>query len=209
MGTDETSLRVIDGIGRDRHWVLRREARRLTIGRRACNEIAIEWDQEVSRVHAELVASCNTWFVVDDGLSRNGTYVNEVRILGRRRLVDGDMLRIGCTRMVLSDPHEATWDAPTIVGGELPLMAPVSSQQQEILEALCAPMLVLGPHAAPRSDAAVALATNIALDVVASELDQIARRLGFEASPHEAGRADVAAAALRLGLVDVGPTCEP
>ena len=33
------------------------------------------------------------WTVVDDGLSRNGTYVNGERIHGRRRLVDGDTPR--------------------------------------------------------------------------------------------------------------------
>lgn len=49
------------------------ELDRLTIGRRPGNEIALEWDTEVSRVHAALERVGADWVVVDDGLSRNGT----------------------------------------------------------------------------------------------------------------------------------------
>jgi len=35
---------------------------------------ALEWDSEVSRVHAELVEIGGAWTVSDDGLSRNGSY---------------------------------------------------------------------------------------------------------------------------------------
>ena len=34
---------------------------------------------------------------MDDGLSRNGTFVNGERLSGRRRLTDGDTLRFGGT----------------------------------------------------------------------------------------------------------------
>ena len=44
------------------------------------------WDTEVSRLHAQLEPVGSDWIVVDDGLSRNGTYVNGERVNGRRRL---------------------------------------------------------------------------------------------------------------------------
>src|SRR5687767_6805874 len=59
-----------------------------TIGRRPTNRVSVEWDAEVSRVHAELERVGDDWVVRDDGLSHNGTYVNGERVTGDRRLVD-------------------------------------------------------------------------------------------------------------------------
>ena len=55
------------------------------------------WDSEVSRLHAQLEPVGRDWIVVDDGLSRNGTFVNGERVNGRRRLRDGDRLVFGET----------------------------------------------------------------------------------------------------------------
>jgi len=57
-------------------------------------DVALPWDLTVSRVHAELVAVGDVWTVADDGLSRNGVFVNGERLVSRRRLRDGDALRI-------------------------------------------------------------------------------------------------------------------
>jgi len=40
----------------------------LTIGRRADNDLSLSWDQEVSRLHAELHRVKGDWTIVDDGL---------------------------------------------------------------------------------------------------------------------------------------------
>jgi hypothetical protein len=66
------------------------DSERITIGRGAHNDIVLEWDPEVSRAHAQLDLVDDDWTIVDDGLSRNGTFVNGERIVGRRRLRDGD-----------------------------------------------------------------------------------------------------------------------
>ena len=57
-----------------------------TIGRRPERDVALTWDTEVSRLHAQLEPVGPDWIVADDGLSRNGTYVNGERVNGRRRL---------------------------------------------------------------------------------------------------------------------------
>jgi pSer/pThr/pTyr-binding forkhead associated (FHA) protein len=49
---------------------------RLTIGRGEGVDLALDWDERVSRVHAELEHVGDSWAVADDGLSRNGTFVN-------------------------------------------------------------------------------------------------------------------------------------
>ena len=59
---------------------------RIAIGRRESNEVPLPWDTEVSRVHAELERVGDDWAIVDDGLSRNGSWVNGTRITGRHRL---------------------------------------------------------------------------------------------------------------------------
>lgn len=80
---------------------------RLTIGRGMSADLPLTWDDEVSRVHAELVRLGDEWAVVDDGLSRNGTFVGGERVEGRRRLFDGDELRIGSTAIAFHAPFEA------------------------------------------------------------------------------------------------------
>src|SRR5215207_7239911 len=63
-----------DGEGRQR--LLRMDGERLSIGRAESNGVPLPWDTEVSRLHAELERIAGEWTLIDDGLSRNGTYVN-------------------------------------------------------------------------------------------------------------------------------------
>ena len=55
-------------------------------------------------MHAELEPTGGEWTLVDDGLSRNGSYVNGERVTGRRRLRDRDMLRFGRTVVLYRAP---------------------------------------------------------------------------------------------------------
>src|SRR6266508_4366388 len=70
---------------------------RLTIGRSATNGVALPWDDEVSRVHATLERIGNEWTFVDDGRSRNGSFIDGERVHGRTRLRDGDAIGVGRT----------------------------------------------------------------------------------------------------------------
>jgi pSer/pThr/pTyr-binding forkhead associated (FHA) protein len=72
----------------------------VVIGRVAGNDVVLDWDPQVSRAHAQLERVGTDWTLADDGLSRNGSHVNGERILGRRRLNDGDVLRLGKTTIV-------------------------------------------------------------------------------------------------------------
>ena len=60
----------------------------LTVGRRTEADISLPWDPEVSRLHAELECKAGEWLLCDDGFSQNGTFVNGLRIHGRRRLTN-------------------------------------------------------------------------------------------------------------------------
>src|ERR671924_2010158 len=87
---------------------------RLSIGRGAGNELSLPWDTEVSRLHAELEEIAGEWTVSDDGLSRNGTFVNGTRISGRTRLRDGDVIRVGRTVIAYRRP-ESEDSRPTAI----------------------------------------------------------------------------------------------
>lgn len=73
------------------------------VGRRGDNDIALSWDQEVSREHAQLRRGEEGWTLVDDD-SRNGSYLNGQRVSGRHPLRDGDVLRFGDTVLLFRAP---------------------------------------------------------------------------------------------------------
>jgi hypothetical protein len=58
--------------------VLDDHAERLAIGRRGANDIALTWDPEVSGLHAAMERLGAEWTLLDDGLSKNGSFVNGV-----------------------------------------------------------------------------------------------------------------------------------
>jgi pSer/pThr/pTyr-binding forkhead associated (FHA) protein len=92
---------------RNRQVLVRLSGDRLTIGRDADMDVVITWDQDVSRIHAELQRAGSMWLLVDDGLSRKGTWVGDARVESRRPLHDGDRIRLGSTTITYRAPSEA------------------------------------------------------------------------------------------------------
>src|SRR5437868_14915984 len=58
----------------------------LWIGRAGSADVRLGWDEEVSALHAQIEVVRDECTVLDDGLSRNGSFVNEERVHGRRHL---------------------------------------------------------------------------------------------------------------------------
>jgi pSer/pThr/pTyr-binding forkhead associated (FHA) protein len=189
-----------DGAGRQQIFSLAERLDGITVGRRDEADISVPWDPEMSRLHAELVCLAGEWLVSDDGLSQNGTWVNGMRLFGRRRLADGDLVRIGRTVFEYRDPKPVGAD-PTLVPGELRAPPRFSEQQQRVLRALCRPLFSDGEGVNPASDDKIAEATGIPLDRVVLELDQLGRAFGLRDMPQPHQRAEIALLALRSGLV--------
>jgi hypothetical protein len=192
-----------DGEGEDRVFALEPQRRTVTIGRRDEADVSLPWDPECSRLHAELELRAGEWTITDDGLSQNGTWVNELRLYGRRRLADGDVLRIGRTLLTFMSPG-VVGIGPTLVPGELSATPRFSEQQQRILRELCRPLMGDGEGVVPSSDEDIATALGIGMETVTIELDHLARAFGLEDMPAREGRAEVALLALRSGLVENG-----
>jgi hypothetical protein len=190
-----------DDEGRQHIFSLAERAQSITLGRRDEADVSVPWDPEMSRLHAELELRAGEWTVSDDGLSQNGTWVNGMRLSGRRRLVDGDLLRIGRTVFAFCEPGSSAGPGPTLVPGELSATPRFSDQQQRILRALCKPLFTDGEGINPLTDEAVAHSTGIPLEAVVLELDHLGRALGLEEMPHADQRAEIALLAMRSGLV--------
>src|SRR5918997_867530 len=189
-----------DGDGRQRIVTLTEPSASITLGRRFEADISLPWDPEASRLHAELSFRAGEWTICDDGWSQNGTWVNGLRLAGRRRLADGDLVKIGRTIMGFHAPGSGGPGA-TMVQGELSATPRFSEQQQRILRALCKPLFADGDGFNPSSDLEVSDATGIAVEVVTQELDLLARLFGLEDMPRLERRAEVALLAVRSGLV--------
>jgi pSer/pThr/pTyr-binding forkhead associated (FHA) protein len=93
-----------DGDGRQQLFFFEPGSGGASVGRLGPSDLLLDWDNQVSRLHARFELVGANWEVVDDGLSRNGTFVNGERLSGRRRLNDGDTLRFGTTTITFRSP---------------------------------------------------------------------------------------------------------
>jgi pSer/pThr/pTyr-binding forkhead associated (FHA) protein len=174
--------------------------RTLTVGRRFEADVALPWDREVSRLHAQFEFKAGEWTVDDDGWSQNGTFVNEMRLDGQRRLQDGDIIRCGQTNIAFVHTRNMSVEM-TLVPGELSATPRFSMQQQQILRELCSPLLGDGEGVSPLADDEIAERLGTDQKTVTTELEHLARQFGLSEMPFFERRAEIAMLALRSGLV--------
>jgi pSer/pThr/pTyr-binding forkhead associated (FHA) protein len=172
---------------------------RFTIGRRAESDLALDWDGEVSRLHAQLESVGQEWTLVDDGLSRNGSFVNGERIRGRRRLRDGDMVRVGKTVILFRAPSDAVQESNEVSSDSL-TAAGVSPGQRRVLVALCRP-LAGARYATPPSNRELAAELYLSIETVKFHLHALFELFGIERLPQHHKRAALARLALERGVV--------
>ena len=67
----------------------------------------LDADEQVSRLHAEIERIGGEWTVADDGLSRNGSFLNGERVSRPAAARDGDELRFGDDDRRLPGPAPA------------------------------------------------------------------------------------------------------
>ncbi len=188
-----------DGDGSQQLFCLDPE-RRMTIGRGDANDVALPWDDQVSRAHAELEKLGGEWVVVDDGLSRNGTFLNGSRITARKRLRDGDTLRIGRTLLVYRDPA-ARGRSITSTDYVIPTADDLSETQRKVLVALCRPYKHSEGFATPSTNQAIADEVFLSVDAVKTHLRTLFRKFGIEDLPQNQKRVRLVEYAFQWGLV--------
>jgi len=196
-------LLYTDGAGEQRIVSLAPDRLRVVIGRSSRADVCLAWDSDVSRAHAELEQLGGIWTIADDGLSRNGTFVNGERIRGRRRLSERDALRIGATTIVFREPPgvpRAGATVATMHGEEEPGVA-ISAAQRRVLVALARPCLAQGAFATPATNREIADELHLTVDAVKTHLRALWLKFGIQDLPQNAKRARLVELVLQWGEV--------
>jgi pSer/pThr/pTyr-binding forkhead associated (FHA) protein len=194
-----TALLVyLDGEGRQRIFELGDGGRTACIGRDPEAEVPLTWDTEVSRAHAIVERLAGCWTLVDDGLSRNGTFLGGQRLRGRRRLRDGDAITIGRTTLVfVGAAGEGGTTQTTRYGGPPPL----SPAQRRVLDALCAPVRD-DRFAAPASNREIAETLVLSVETVKSHLQALFEHFQVQDLRPTRKRNELVRRAFERGVVD-------
>jgi hypothetical protein len=171
----------------------------MSIGRRPPADLVLDWDDQVSRLHARLEPVEDHWELVDDGLSRNGTFVNEQRLSGRCRLSDGDTLRLGTTTLTFRSPQPGP-PGPADAA-EPPVAVPLSTTQRRVLVELCRPYTDRGASAGPATDEQIADELVLSVGEVRTHLRVLYAKLGIEELPRSVKRVRLAERAFSAGLI--------
>jgi FHA domain/Bacterial regulatory proteins, luxR family len=175
-------------------------ADRLTVGRASGCELSIAWDNKVSGIHAQLERlGGSDWTVSDDGLSRNGSFVNGTRLRHRQRLTDGDLLRFGDTQVLFRQPiREITATIPDVEdSGEVRL----SPAQRRVLIALCRPFKDDEDFATPASNQEIADELVLSVEAVKTHIRALFERFGVGDLPRQAKRAELVKRAFQSGAI--------
>ena len=173
------------------HW-------RVTIGRDPTADVPLSWDAEVSGTHALLEQVGRRWMLVDDGLSRNGSFVNGARVIGRRRLCDRDHVVLGNTRLTYRETSGGITQTASAI--DTPSAIPLSPMQRKVLIALCRPVHE-SDSATPATNRQIAEEVFLTVDAVKAHLRVLFERYGLSQLPQNEKRARLVTSVLDAGAL--------
>jgi pSer/pThr/pTyr-binding forkhead associated (FHA) protein len=189
-----------DGDGEQRVVTVAAGTTALWIGRGESADVRLDWDGEVSALHAQIEVVRDECTLLDDGLSRNGSYVGEQRVDGRRRLCDGDTLRFGRTTILFRRPGEGAPEA-TVAASQVPAAGTISPGQRRVLLALCRPFKDESPFATPATNQAIAEELHLSVDAVKTHMRALFEKLELADLPQNRKRVALVERALQSGAV--------
>jgi len=189
-----------DADGERQLLVIATDASELWIGRSPSADIQLSWDEEVSSLHAQIEVIRDECTLVDEGLSRNGSFVNNERVAGRRHLRDGDILRFGCTLALFRAPA-MTEAKSTVVASDALAAAQVSPAQRRVLVALCRPFKEGAAFATPPTNQQLADELHLSVDAVKTHMRALFEKFDVQELPQNRKRLAVVERALQTGLV--------
>lgn len=172
---------------------------RITVGRHAENDIALEWDTEASRLHAVFECMGGSWVIQDDGLSRNGTFLNGDRVSGYRRMENADRIRIGRSVITFRDPIPPSDE--TAPSTSMESVAEITPAQRRVLIALCRPYVDRGAVTAPATNREIAQELVLSVEGVRTHVKALFERLGVGDLPPNQKRAELVKRAFGLGVI--------
>jgi FHA domain len=193
-------LHWLDADGEQHILMLTDDRPRVTVGRRTHCDVALSWDKEVSREHALLEPVGEDWTLVDDGLSRNGSFVNGTQIRGRHRLTDRDRLCFGITHVTYressqAEGSESTARPPGAIG-----QIPLTDIQRKLLIALCRPIMD-STSTTPATNPQIAAEVHLSVDAVKAHMRDLFVRFGLGELPQNEKRNRLVVTVIASGLL--------
>jgi FHA domain len=189
-----------DSTGQQQILTLGPDPARVTIGRREHSDVPLIWDAEVSRAHALLESVGDAWTVVDDGLSRNGSFVNGGRVRGRQRLHDRDRTCFGSTHVVFREPSTGQGSDSTARAPGSPHAVHLSETQRKVVIALCRP-IVESSSTTPATNPQIAGEVFLSVDAVKAHLRVLFDRFGLGELPQNEKRSRLVSLVLSAGVL--------
>ncbi len=190
-----------DADGNQRIRLIEGDRGEIWIGRSASADISVPWDGEVSKLHAQLEFVGGECTLVDDGLSRNGSFVNEERVSGRRRLRDGDVIRIGQCRVLFRAALGEGGGDSTVLSTDPFGLAGVSPAQRRVLVALCRPFKEGAAFATPATNGEIAAELHLSVDAVKTHLRTLFEKFDLADVPQSGKRVALVQRAMQTGLI--------
>ena len=187
-----------DGDGDQRILDLGDGTERLTIGRSASNGLALSWDSEVSRVHASVERVGDEWTLLDDGRSRNGSFLDGERVSGRVRLRDGDAIGLGRTVVVFRSPTGR--ESLRTATSQQSAAPSITDAQRRVLVALCRPYAD-SSFAIPASNRQIAEELVLGVETIKTHMRALFDAFDLGDLPQHHKRAALAQRALDSGVV--------
>jgi hypothetical protein len=173
---------------------------RVTVGRSAECDVVLGWDREVSRKHALLEPIGEDWTLIDDNLSKNGSFVNGTQIRGRHRLSDRDRLCFGVTHVTYREATRAEGSESTArppgAAGQIPL----TDIQRKLLIALCRPIME-STSTTPATNPQIAAEVHLSVDAVKAHMRDLFVRFGLGELPQNEKRNRLVVSVLASGLL--------
>lgn len=196
----QARLSYTDLDGNPQRIALSPDVLRVTIGRSPQSDIPLGSDPEVSKLHATVEQAGGHWMLVDDGLSRNGTFLNGERLAGRHLLRHGDRIKIGATMLTFQD-FDVAAVKPTRVSDAAPTRRSLTDAQQSVLRGLCRPYKHNAPFASPASNQQIAAEIFLSVETVKSHMRELFTKFGIEDLPPNQKRVRLVERAIQSGIV--------
>lgn len=195
------TVAILEHDGPEGHelFVLDESKVRYSIGKSADNDLVIDGDPAVSRLHGLLECVGAAW-CVSDLKSTNGTLVNGEQLFPGTMwpLHDGDEILIGKTRLLIRDSrgrHDGTTDP-------VARTPPVTPGEKRVLIELCRPLLRGGKaFTEPASVREIAEALVVGIGAVKQHLDHLYDKFGILAEGGQSRRGRLANEAIQRGAV--------
>jgi hypothetical protein len=143
-------LEVSKPSGRD---MIPLSGQRVTLGKASTNDVSLDHDDTVSRLHAVFENLGFAWSIRDLG-SRNGTFLNGERISAERVLRSRDEVRVGKTKLIfweVRDSGEGPRDEETMAAQPSELPPRLTRREVDVLVVLCRPLVSDDPFPEPAS----------------------------------------------------------